>query len=204
MATSASPTGLVPVKLLNGTPYAGAFRQYDIANNYGTNIFNGSLVKINTAGVVELMVEQGTNGDQFDATTIGVLVGCSYTDPNTSQLTFQNYYPANTAASDIKAFVVDDPDVLFRAQCDGALTAGVGSNIHLANVQSTSTGSTLTGRSNVALDASEAAATATFGLRIVELVDDGLNSPGDAFTEVLVKIQIGDHSFTQTTGVATS
>lgn len=199
MATTAGAYGLRPLNLLGGTPFSGATRQYPIASGYNTNIFNGSIVEIVVGGGVELMLDKGTAADQFSIHTIGVFLGCQYTDPNTKQLLFSQYYPANTAADDILAFVVDDPNTLFTIQADGALTlADRGSNLHLANVQATGTGSTTTGNSNVAADASTTAGTATFPLRIVDFVTDAQNSPGDAFTEVVVKINPAYHSFTNT------
>lgn len=200
MATTATPFGLKPVQLLGGTSFAGATRQYKIANNYGTNIYNGSIVKIVAAGGIELMTDLGDNSDAFDAATIGVFVGCSYTSPETKQLTFSQYYPASTAADDIVAYVVDDPNTLFIAQCDGQVAAtAVGANIPLANVQSTSTGSTTTGNSNVALDADATGTTNTIAFRIVGFTDDALNSVNDAYTQVIVKFN--KHFYTQATGV---
>ena len=104
-----APYGLKPVKLLSGVPYVGTVRQYSIASGYSTDIFYGDAVKLVTGGTVER--------DTFDAamTPIGVFMGVSYTDPSTSQVTFRQYYPASTAASDIKAYVCDATDVLFKA-----------------------------------------------------------------------------------------
>ena len=89
-----APYGLVPVKLLSGVPFVGTTRQYSIASGYGTNIFYGDAVKLVTGGTVER--------DTFDAamTPIGVFLGCTFTDPNSEQVTFKQYFPASTAASD--------------------------------------------------------------------------------------------------------
>ena len=199
MATTAGAYGLKPVKLLTGAPYNGATRHYPIASEYNTNIFNGSIVEIVAGGGVQLMLDKGTAADQFSIHTIGVFVGCTYTDPNSQQVVFSQYWPANTVASDAQAYVVDDPNVLFKAQADGALAlADRGLNLHLVNVQATGTGSTTTGNSNVALDASEKAVTATFPFRIVDFTEDALNTAGDTYTEVLVKINPAYHSFTNT------
>ena len=51
--TVAGPYGLVPVKLLSGTPFAGVTRHYGIASGYATSIFNGDAVKLVTGGTVE-------------------------------------------------------------------------------------------------------------------------------------------------------
>lgn len=190
-----APYGLVPVKLLSGTPFAGVTRQYSIASGYATSIFNGDAVKLVTGGTVER--------DTFDAamTPIGVFMGCSFTDPNTSQLTFKQYYPASTAASDIVAYVVDATDVLFKAAVvssgttigDLAIT-DIGANV--AGVDNT--GSTVTGNSQCAIS-DTSATTNTLPFRIVELVEETKNSSG-GFTEALVKWNAG-HQFGNTTGI---
>lgn len=199
MATTAGAYGLKPVKLTNGAPYNGATRHYPIASGYGTNIFNGSIVEIVAGGGVQLMLDKGTAADQFSIHTIGVFVGCTYTDPNSKQVVFSQYWPSGTVASDAQAYVVDDPNVLFKVQADGAITlADRGFNVHLVNIQATDTGSTTTGNSNVAVEASTKNVTATFPFRIVDFTEDALNSAGDAYTEVLVKINPAYHSFTNT------
>jgi len=189
------PYGLVPVKLLSGTPYAGVTRQYSIANNYGTSIFNGDAVKLVTGGTVER--------DTFDAamTPIGVFLGCSYTDPNTKQKTFQQYYPASTAADDIQAYVCDTTDVLFKvAILSSGTTIGdmaitdIGANV--AGVDNT--GSTTTGNSKSGIS-DTSATTATLPFRVVGLVEETKNSSG-GFTEAYVKWNAG-HQFDNTTGI---
>ena len=91
--TVSGPYGLVPVKLLSGTPFAGVTRQYKIASGYGTSIFAGDAVKLVTGGTVER--------DTFDAamTPIGVFMGVSYTDSTLGKV-FRQYFPASTAADD--------------------------------------------------------------------------------------------------------
>ena len=200
MASTAAPYGLKPVNLIGGQPYAGSTRQIKIASGYDTNIFNGSVVSIVTAGTLEIVTTVGSNSSVFPAGTIGVFVGCSYTDPNSNQKVFAQYFPANTVASDAVVYVVDDPDVVFQIQADASIAqAGLGANAPLAAVQSTSTGSTVTGNSTSALDATVATTTQAF--RIVDFVDSPNSSVGDAFTDVLVKFNIAQHSYTNATGI---
>tara|TARA_R100001163_G_scaffold9437_3_gene9173 strand:- start:335 stop:937 length:603 start_codon:yes stop_codon:yes gene_type:complete len=200
MASTAAPYGLKPVNLIGGQPYAGATRQIKIASGYNTNIFNGSVVSIVTAGTLEIVTTVGSNSSVFPAGTVGVFVGCSYTDPNSKQKVFAQYFPADTVASDAVGYVVDDPDVVFQIQADASVAqAGLGANAPLAAVQSTSTGSTVTGNSTSALDATVATTTQAF--RIVDFVDSPNSSVGDAFTDVLVKFNIAQHSYTNATGI---
>ena len=203
MATTATPYGFKPLNHVGGTPYAGAVRHIKIASGFGTNIFNGSIVNIVAAGTIEVVTDIGSNADQFPAGVIGVFVGCTYTDPTSKNKTFSNHWPTGTVASDAMAYVVDDPNVLFQAQADGSLAqTALGYNCHFDAAQSTSTGSTTTGNSTSAIDASEVAATNTFGFRIVDFVESPDSTVGDAFTDIIVMFRPdGGHSYTNATGI---
>ena len=201
MASTAAPYGFKPVNLVGGQPYAGSTRQIKIASGYASNLFNGQIVSIVAAGTVELVTTNGDNSTPFPAGTIGVFVGCSYTDPNTKQKLFAQYWPTGTVASDAVAYVVDDPDVLLQVQADGTMAqATLGSNAHLAAVQSSSTGSTTTGNSNTALDAT-VNTTSGFAFRVVDFVDAPGSAVGDAYTDVLVKFNPDAHSYLNKTGI---
>lgn len=191
MASTAAAFGLKPVNLIGGQPYAGSTRQIKIASGYGTNIFNGDVVKLVTAGTVEK--DTGTTS----LTPIGVFVGCTFTDPNSEQLTFKNNWPASTVASDAFAYVVDDPDVLFHIQADGSVAqTALGANFAIVQ----GSGSTSTGVSGVSLDASTVATTNTLPLRLVDFFNGPNSSIGDSFTDCIVKWNAG-HQYANTTGV---
>jgi hypothetical protein len=190
-----APYGLVPVNRLDGLPYAGATRTFKIASGYATSIFNGDAVRLVTGGTIER--------DAADAamTPVGVFVGCSYTDPNTKQKLYANYYPASTVASDIEAYVVDDPNVLFKVAVVSSGTtigdytlADIGANAALVD----NAGVAATGKSRVAVS-DTSATTATLPVRIVALVEETRNSSG-GYTEALVKWNAG-HQYANTTGV---
>ena len=201
MASSATPYGLKAVNLIGGQPYAGSTRQIKIASGYGTNIFNGSIVAIVAGGTIEIVTTNGDNSTPFPAGTIGVFVGCTYTDPSTGNITFKQNWPTGTVASDAMAYIVDDPDVVFQVQADGAVTqADLGQNVHLAAVQSTNTGDTTTGNSTSAVSATTAV-TSGFAFRIVDFVDAPGSTIGDAFTDLLVKFNPDSHSYTNKTGI---
>jgi hypothetical protein len=122
------PYGFRPINLIGGQPYAGSTRMFKIASGYNTNIFygdpvkilrdSGSMLPIDGTIVVQDMSWFGPNltGPEQAAPpyTIGVFMGCSFTNPYTKQKMFSQYYPANTVADDIQAYVVDDPDALFK------------------------------------------------------------------------------------------
>ena len=199
MAATATPQGLKPVKRADGMPYAGATTEYllDPAGE-ATNIFNGQVVTLGADGYVALAGGTGADitnnalgGSGIGA--LGVFVGCSYTNDE-GQTVHSNYYPSGKLNG--KALVVDDPNVLFQAQLDGTGAQTIIGNItKFAAVQSTSTGSTSTGNSTSALDATTQTTGGAF--QIVSHVSD----PGDAFPDVLVRFTTGSHMRTMNTGV---
>ena len=203
MATTAAPYGLRPVRSADGKPYAGATSQYLIdPAGEATNLFYGQVVIIGADGYIALATGTGADltTNSISGTTgvggIGVFVGCEYV--NSSGQTVQaQYYPSGTAnGGAIKAYVVDDPNVLFQAQLDGAgAQTVIGTNTFFASAQSTSTGSTTTGNSTSALDATVVTTAAAF--RIVAHVSPA----SDAFPDVLVKFNPGAHQMTNNVGL---
>ena len=201
MATTASPYGLKAVNHIGGTPYAGSTRLLPIASGYAVNIYNGSVVAIVAAGTVEIVTDLGNNADAFPAGVIGVFVGVTYTDPNLGTVVFRQNWPTGTVADDAQAYIIDDPDVVFMAQANGAVTqADLGQNTNFAAVQSTTTGDTTNGNSNSAVS-STTATTATIAFRIVDFVDSPTSTVGDAFTDCLIKFNAGIHSYDNATGI---
>ena len=199
MATTAAPYGLKPVNLIGGQPFAGSTRQLKIASGYASDIFNGSVVSIVAAGTVEIVNEVGTNADPFVAGTVGVFVGCTYTDPNTKQKLFSQYWPSGTVASDAMAYVVDDYDCVFQIQADDTLAqSALGINIPVVNPTA---GSTVTGNSTMAADASAIAVTDTVAFKIIDFVNSTTSEVGDTFTDVLVKFNPKSHAYSNGTGI---
>lgn len=206
MATALRPYGLRPAyRLGNGSPYSGGFTLLQMASNETTPIFNGDSVKFIQSstgrGHIQRMNATVTATTvTASALQVGVFVGCQYTDPVSGKLLQRHYYPGAIVASDIKAFVVDDPDVIFRIQADDTLPAtALGCN---ASLIQTVVGNTATGNSGLTLDASSIADTSTLPLRIVGFVNDPLSTVGDTYTEVYVRLNT--HFHRQATGVAAS
>jgi hypothetical protein len=205
MATTAAPYGLKPVKRADGMPYAGAMSQYLIdPAGEATNLFYGQVVIIGADGYIALATGTGADltTNSVSGTTgvgaIGVFVGCEYVNAQ-GQLLHAQHYPSGYAAptgTSIKAYVIDDPNVLFQAQLDGAgAQTIIGANTFFAAAQSTSTGSTATGNSTSALDATVQTAAAAF--RVVAHVSPA----SDAFPDVLVKFNPSAHQMTNNVGL---
>jgi hypothetical protein len=205
MAITAAPYGLKPVKRADGMPYAGATSQYLIdPAGEATNLFYGQVVIIGADGYIALATGTGADltSNSISGTSgvgaIGVFVGCEYVNAQ-GQVIHAQYYPSGYAAptgTSIKAYVVDDPNVLFQAQLDGTgAQTIIGTNTFFAAAQSTSTGSTATGNSTSALDATVQTAAAAF--RVVAHVSPA----SDAYPDVLVKFNPGAHQMTNNVGL---
>ena len=205
MATTAAPYGLKPVKRADGMPYAGATSQYLIdPAGEATNLFYGQVVIIGADGYIALATGTGADltSNSISGTSgvgaIGVFVGCEYVNAQ-GQVIHAQYYPSGYAAptgTQIYAYVIDDPNVLFQAQLDGTgAQTIIGTNTFFAVAQSTSTGSTATGNSTSALDATVQTAAAAF--RVVAHVSPA----SDAYPDVLVKFNPGAHQMTNNVGL---
>tara|TARA_Y100001973_G_C5195488_1_gene333968 strand:- start:992 stop:1597 length:606 start_codon:yes stop_codon:yes gene_type:complete len=194
MSTTSAPRGLKPISLLGGLPFAGSTMELPIVSNYGTAIFNGDVVGFNdvtngTDATDGYIVRETAAGE---VNPVGVFLGCSYTDPNTEQKTFNQYYPGSIVASDIKAVVTVNPTTLYEIQADGAVTqAKLGQTIDL--VQTTASPSTAIKNSGLQADASTAAITGCCW-RIVDFVNRPGSSVGDAYTDLIVMMNQQEHA----------
>jgi hypothetical protein len=182
MANKDAAFGMRPVGRIGGTPYTGGTSRYRIAANYGTSIFQGDMVMQVTGGGIEVHADGGT------VPIVGVFNGCQYTDPTTKEQVYSNYYPASTNASDIIAFIIDDPMVIFEIQANAAMP--VADLLGNFDIVYTSSGSTVTGISGAELNVSDGATGTTLSLKAIDISEDPENSDvASANTNVRVVIQ---------------
>jgi len=187
MANVDAAFGLRPVRQLGSMPFNNATNEYLIASSATGPIFQGSLVIMAAGGTVII-------GTATAVDSVGVFNGCFYTDPTTSKPTWRNYYPGSIAASDIVAFVFDDPDLTFEIQTDGTVAAtAVGENADTAGV----TGSTINGQSTMELSSTTGSGTAQ--MRIVGLSKDPDNSDAASANSNWYVI-FNEHAYKTTTG----
>ena len=166
-----APYGVKPVNLIGGQVFAGSTRNLPIQYNYGTALFNGDLVTLSAGYVVIATYPVSTTN-----TTVGVFLGCYYTNPTTKQRLFSQYYPGNVTAGDITAIIGDDPDQVMKVAVSttaGGATIGSASSILVgANMAGgTQTGSASTGNSGMSVVGASANASGG-GFRVLNLVPD--------------------------------
>ena len=191
MANVSEKFGLRPYRKLDGTPLVGAQNRYTIASGYATAIYQGDLVIPVAAG----NIERHTAGNSTPV--VGVFNGVFYTDPTTQKPTYKNFYPGSIAASDITAFVVDDPDAVFLVDADEAFTrADLFANYSVTNT----TGVTQTGISKVQLDVSATGTAATFVVQAIDISQDPDNSD-TSVSNANILVRINNHFFRSGTGI---
>ena len=205
MASTAAPYGARPIGTLSASgSFTAKVRQLPIITTYDTAIFNGDFVKLVANGTIEKDAGTAT------LASVGIFMGCAYTDPTTGQKTFSTQWPASNAATDAMAYVLDDPNIVFQMQGDALLnTTDRGTNVGVVQTA----GSTAIGKSKNAIDSSTKNTTLTLPLRILDFVDgpDSLAPVGttnsDDFPDVIVKFNAAStftaspHSYNNPTGL---
>lgn len=175
MSATAAPFGFQPVRRLDGGQVHA--NPYKIAAAYASQIAKNQPVKLVTGGTIEAAA---VNED-----LIGVLVGVEYTD-SIGRRVVDTKWPTGGVASatDITAWVIDDPQTLYRVEASGSVAETArGDQADLDDA-----GNSANGLSTMTLDPTLKGAGFQGQFRIHDLERAVDNEWGDAFTRVLVTV----------------
>jgi hypothetical protein len=217
MSTVSSPYGLKPLSLIGGQAFTGGtIREYLLTTNNTAPIYNGDLVQLGASVAGQPTVVTATPTTST-AGIVGVCVGVRYqlAGQQLGYPLYAQYLPANAVTSgytNIFIRVVEDPDQLYQVQSLGSVGYGsIGKTVALANFTggtSSTTGNSTSGNSVVALSAT-IANTNALATKIVDLVNSSStfggnfpSNPGDAYTDCIVKLNFGVHSYYQSAGTS--
>ena len=106
MANVNAAYGLIPLRHSSGN--APRANKYTIASGLAENIFTGDLCILDANGQV-------TPHTATEVNNIGVFAGVSYTASDGSYV-YSQYWPTGTVATDIIAYIYDDPYIIYRIQ----------------------------------------------------------------------------------------
>lgn len=184
MATVASPFGFILRKHPTGQSRANA---YTIGASYATAIGYGDAVTLNTDGTLNI-------GPAGTTDLIGIFAGVHYKDATGKPTYSKNWPGAVTGATDIVAYVYDDPENVYEVQVasggTGYVQTAIGAQANLV----AGTVNAVTGQSTMALNSTLIAAASQGQFRIVGFGSDGLyDASTNTFPTVLV--QIAQHQF---------
>lgn len=170
-------------------------KAYTIASTYAANVFNGDPVRLVDAGVVQLATSDGTRTGTTDAISmLGIFAGVEYIDA-LGKPTVSNFWPSGTTATNIVAWVYDDPETLFDVQYPNpspgtTVQTAVGENCDW--VPTAPGGSTFTGLSATQLTA----IVATQGqFQITGFAINTTDTLTDAFVTATVRINEHQYKF---------
>ena len=183
MANVDAAFGFVPVRHMSGNiPRAN---QYTIASGLAENIFSGDLCIIDANGQI-------TPHTATEVNNIGVFAGVSYTASDGSYV-YSQYFPTGTSATNIIAYIYDDPYIVYKVQ-----SAGSPAQTNIGNCADVvaGAGSTTTGQSGFEISGTMASGTAT--CKILGLYD----SPDNAFgTNAIMEVLINEHLLKDSAGI---
>ena len=214
MASTSSPYGLKPINLIGGQAFnGGVIRDIALSTDNTYAFYVGNVVQLSAAGNPDGINATPTaidipNAANATAGVVGVCVGISYVDPALGYQVYSQYLPAaaiTAGYTNVFIRVCDDPDQLYQIQGSaafGTLTNGpagaVGKNAALGNFGGNATTGLSTINLVVGVNGGSLAATTTLAMRVVDVVEE---SALDAYPDLIVKFNVGVHSYTNALGV---
>ena len=191
MANSSSTGfGLKPIKKVGQNYDAGGLGEYPVAAS-ATAIYNQDMVAMANTGTAAVAAA----GTELNLRSLN---GVFYTDATTSKPTFQNYLQGSNTATDIVAFINDDPNQIYEVRSNNAgasLQTDVGNTAEI----SYSAGASPNYISRTTLDDSTLNTTKQ-QLKIVGVSRDPENSDLTS-ANVVWRVVILEHFFNTATGV---
>ena len=186
MSSTSAPFGLNPIRHINGKFLPAPRVMADgIASGYGSAIYYGSPVMLNTNGTLTIATTA--------ADIIGVFAGCQFVPTAGGMMTPSKNWVASTTyvAGTMQAFVWDDPNIIYEIQSNGSIAAtAVGDQADFVNPGN---GSSTLGTSTAAISSTLAGAGVQAQLRIVGLSQKIDNAFGDSYT--IVEAMIARHQY---------
>jgi hypothetical protein len=181
--------GLRPIGKVGQNRDAQGLSEYSVASNPTIIYFNDAVKAVNTGTIAVAATNQ---------TLLGSLNGSFYTDPTTQKPTWRNYVPA-VVASDIVAFVSDDPYERFEIRSNNT-GASAQTDIFLNASITYLAGDSANYVSRTRLNDATLATTNTLQLQVLGTTKD----TGDnniLQSHVVFVTRINTHQFLTTTGV---
>jgi hypothetical protein len=181
--------GLRPIGKVGQNRDAGGLSEYSVAASPTIIYFNDAVKAVDSGTIAVAAAGQ---------TLLGSLNGSFYTDPTTKKPTFLNYVPS-VAATDIVAFVSDDPYERFEIRTNNTGASAVADIFLNANITYTA-GDSANYVSRSRLNDATLAVTSTLQLQVISSTKDtGDNNITQS--HVVWVARVNKHQFLTSTGV---
>ena len=191
MANSSSTGfGLRPVKKAGQNRDAGGLGEYPVAAS-ATAIYNQDMVAMANSGTAAVAAAATENN-------LGSLNGVFFTNASTNKPTFQNHLLGSNTATDIVAFVTDDPNQIYEIRSNNS-SASAQTDVGNTAEISYSAGATPNYISKTTLDDSTLG-TSSQQLKIVGISRD-IDNDEVGSANVVWRVVINEHFYKQLTGI---
>ena len=134
----------------------------------GDPVLTSSSPGTNNSGAYIASLQLGSNSSSF--LVRGIFQGCYQYQTSVNRVVWSNSYQGSVTGStgDVKAYIVNDPEELFLVQASTNSAIGstcIGLNVSIST--GSTTGNTLTGYSNITLQATSVSSISTLPFRLV-------------------------------------
>ena len=203
MSTTKAFRGFTPARMIGGgynneaVTDVIAWSSTGLAGTPTNNIFTGEPVVLPGANFATI--------SPYIAATLkpsGVFMGCQYVENGEQK--FARFWNGGTSATDIKFFVITNPDQTYHIQCSLTLSAAemlIVKNYNVTVSSTASSGNTTTGQSSYYLDGASGteAVAAVRGIGRAKLPSEG---DGDAYP--IVEVYLNTHRDRYVTATAST
>lgn len=211
MANSSTPFGFMPYGRLNGGSPTEELEAIAISSADTSMHFTGDLVcRSSTGGTLMMSSQAGIGMEDGTNVPAGVFWGCKFFSPTAGRTVWSRYFDG-TAVSGAVAYVISDPNVLFR--CVAATTAAgttfpaadIGWNMNILSSQS-SQGNTVTGQSVQFLSTATAINNSSANVRVLDLLSNRAiaGTPGTDNTSPFNQVIVAPNYWTTRAGTVTT
>lgn len=196
MANTNAPFGFQLAGFLDGRTGSLGQQTRLIANGDTTAVYSGDPVTSLNTGYV-------TRSTAGTTQIAGIFIGCTYLNTALGRTVWSPSWPGSGATGDVTAYVVSDPQAIFKVQAGGSATAiglaDINANVNFA----LGTGNATSGQSGAYADQTTISpSTTTLPFRIVGLIQAPPGANGtditSGYNQILVAFNFQD--FRVTTG----
>ena len=203
MSTTKAFRGFTPARKIGGGYNNEAVT--DVISLSSTGLTGSPTNNIFTGDPVVLPGANFATISPYIATTLkpsGVFMGCQYVENGEQK--FSRWWNGSTSATDIKFFVITDPDQTYHIQCSTTVSAAemlIVKNYNVTVSSTASSGNTTTGQSSYYLDAASGAESVlpVRGIGRAKFPDEG---DGDAYP--IVEVYLNTHRDRYVTATAST
>jgi len=190
MANQDSAFGLKPLGKIGQSADNNAATEYEVAACASAFAQNDCMAAL-AAGTV------GIAANTDNGVLLGSMQGVFFTDATTKKPTFANHLVASNAATDIKAFVTDDPFQVYEIQ---SAATGATQQLDVFTNADLTVSAGVTPHFVSKTELTDTQATTTANLRIIGVSDDPDNSDLSS-ANCNFKVIINEHFYMTATGV---